>query len=142
VNPEAAYPIHDMLLRPLPVREGPWGRHWPLPDWDGPWLRRYGEAEVIRIGPGGALPDRLRRVADEVWALLEGEIELTAVDLRPDSPTHDAELRLDLTEPTLILIPFGVGLRVRSVGRGAWVSRMATHTEVEDPVTASDIGRG
>lgn len=142
MSAEAPYPIHDMLLRPLPGREGVWSRHWPLPDWDGPWLRRYGEAEVIRLRPGGALPDRLRRLADEVWALIAGEIELMAVDRRPDSPTRDAELRLHVTDPTLILIPFGVALRLKAAGRGAWVIRMATHSEAEDPVAAGDIGPG
>lgn len=137
MNPESPYPIHDMLLRPLAARQAPWGRHWPLPDWDGPWLRRYGEAEVIRLAPGGDLPERLRHVADEVWALLEGEIELVAVDRRPDSPTRDAELRLHLTDPTLILIPFGVAHGCKAMGRDAWVVRMATHSEAEDPATTA-----
>ncbi len=142
MNLESPYPIHDMLVRPLKARQGPRSRHWPLPDWDEPWLRRYGEAEVIRLGTDGGLPKRLRRMADEVWALLEGEIEVVAVDRRPDSPTHDAELRLHLIDPTLFLIPFGVALQLKAVGRDTWLVRMATHSEAEDPVTAGDIGRG
>lgn len=136
MNPEAPLPIHDMLLRPLPAQAGPPGTHWPLPSWDEPWLRRYGEAEVIRLGPDEPAFERMRRVADEVWALLEGEIDVMAEDRRPDSPTHHVQARFHFTEPTLVLIPFGVRLQLKATGPSTWLVRMATHSEAEDPVTA------
>jgi hypothetical protein len=129
---EGPLPIHDMVFRRLPTDSTKDRDRWLLPGVHEPWLRRYGEAEVIRLAAGVRLPPRQRKVADEVWALLEGEIELMAIDQRPDSPTRGAALHQRLSAPTFFLLPFGVRLELGSPGRSSWVVRMATHTLAED----------
>ncbi len=48
-------------------------------------LRRFGQVQVIRKSPGRSETLCLREVADEVWALIEGQVEFTWYDLRQDS---------------------------------------------------------
>ncbi|MEX2030235.1 MAG: hypothetical protein WD906_04615 [Anaerolineales bacterium] len=124
--------IHDLWVQPLPTSRSITETRWRLPDGLAPWLRRYGEAEVIRMAAGAHLAPRVRLVADEVWALLDGEIEVDLQDGRVDSPTGGARMHLHLFEPTLVLVPFGVQSEVSSPTARSWLVRMATHTDTED----------
>jgi len=127
--------IHDLWVKPLPTSRSPSETRWQLPEGLAPWLRRYGEAEVIRMAAGAHLGPRVRSVADEVWALLDGEIEVVMQDGRDDSPTRGARVHLHLTEPTLVLVPFGVQSEVSSPSARSWIVRMATHAASEDAAT-------
>lgn len=125
--------IHDIWVQPLPTVRSDGGTHWKLPEGLAPWLRRYGEAEVVRMASGASLGPRVRRVADEVWALLDGEVDVDLVDERDNSPTRGGSLHIHLSEPTLVLVPFGVQGRLSSPSLRSWIVRMATHSELEDP---------
>lgn len=127
--------IHDLWVQPLPMSRSRSETRWKLPEGLAPWLRRYGEAEVIRMAAGAHLGPRVRLVADEVWALLDGEIEVVMQDRRNESPTRGARVHLHLIEPTLVLVPFGVQSEVSSPSARSWLVRMATHTDSEDPST-------
>jgi hypothetical protein len=132
VTPPDSASIHDLWVQPLPTSRSPSETRWKLPEGLAPWLRRYGEAEVIRMAAGAHLGPRVRLMADEVWALLDGEIEVKMQDGRDDSPTRGAALHLHLIEPTLVLVPFGVQSEVSSPSTRSWIVRMATHTDSEE----------
>jgi dTDP-4-dehydrorhamnose 3,5-epimerase-like enzyme len=89
------------------------------------------------MAAGAHLAPRVRVVADEVWALLDGEIDVVMHDEREDSPTRGTRVHLHLHEPTLVLVPFGVQSEVSSPGAPSWIVRMATHTDSEDPIAAA-----
>ena len=129
--------IHDLWVQPLPTSRSTSVTRWKLPEGLAPWLRRYGEAEVIRMAAGAHLAPRVRSVADEVWALLDGEVDVVMQDGREESPTRGARVHLHLSEPTLVLVPFGVQSEVSSLGARSWIVRMATHTDSEDPLAAA-----
>jgi len=92
-------------------------------------LRRFGQLDVIRKSPNSMETMSLREVADEVWALLEGEVEFAWHDLRPDSPSQDHWHHLRTGTPTLILAPFGVAFGCRALEKPALLLRLSTHAE-------------
>ena len=96
-------------------------------------LRRFGQLDVIRKSPNSMETMSLREVADEVWALLEGEVEFAWHDLRPDSPSHDNWQHLRTGTPTLVLAPFGVAFGYRQLGESALLLRLSTHAEGSHP---------
>ncbi len=125
-------PIHDLVVLRLTFEERPSGRHLPLLRWSDHLLRRFALAEAVRIAPGdGEPPLRLRAVADEVWALVEGQVEFVWQDKRPASPTHGARHRLVCREPTAVLAPFGVAFGVRALEAPALLLRLASHEDGE-----------
>ena len=71
---------------------------------------------------------RLRAVADEVYALLEGEIQCAWLDLRESSPGHERFVLTTFSDPVLLLVPFGVAFGLQAVGQPALVLRTATHS--------------
>jgi dTDP-4-dehydrorhamnose 3,5-epimerase len=130
-------PIHDLILRPLTaVREEGIVR-WVALKEDDQLLRRFGEAEVVRLEPGYSTALTLRPVVDEVWALLEGAVEAHWHDLRAGSPTHGQRYRATLHRPTAFLAPFGVAFGVRALEGTALLARFATHMR-GDPESAED----
>jgi dTDP-4-dehydrorhamnose 3,5-epimerase-like enzyme len=68
-------------------------------------------------------------VADEVWVLLEGEVEFVWHDLRQDYPSCGVWHRITRAEPTLVLAPFGVAFGVRALGGPALLLRLTTHAD-------------
>ncbi|MGD8554039.1 MAG: hypothetical protein PVJ32_01265 [Anaerolineales bacterium] len=124
-----ALPIHDLFIRQIPAQDELGIRRWiALRDRDH-LLRRFGQAEVVQVSPE-ALPDlQVRSVADEVWALIEGQAEFVWRDQRPESPTHDAEYRAKCTQPTLLLVPFGVAFGFQAIGGQALMLRLSSHSE-------------
>ncbi len=95
-------------------------------------LRRFGSAEVVRFDPAGKPGLRLRPVADEVWTLLEGEVEFRWLDLREGSPSRGRRFDHIARAPTQVLAPFGVGFGVRTLGDSALLLRVCTHAD-DDP---------
>ncbi len=131
-------PIHDLFLRPLKaIREEGIVRWIALKEED-QLLRRFGEAEVLRLDPGRATALTLRPVVDEVWALLEGAVEAHWHDLRAGSPTRGARHRAELREPTVFLAPFGVAFGVRALEGPVLLARFASHMR-DDPESAGDV---
>ncbi|MBF8255408.1 MAG: hypothetical protein HW375_315 [Anaerolineales bacterium] len=120
--------IHDVLLTPL--SSAPAGRQAILA-FEDHLLRRFGSAEVVRLGPGETFRV-LRGKADEVWALLEGAAEFQLEDQRSTSPTLAVSQAVRKETPTRLLLPFGVRLLVRPDPR-ALLLRIMTHSEADDP---------
>jgi hypothetical protein len=68
----------------------------------------------------------LQPLADEIWALEEGEARLFWRDDRIGSPTRRAEHRLLARPPQLWLVPFGVAFAMRAV-QPCILVRLSTH---------------
>ena len=123
------YPIQDLFVKTLAASQADGLTRWlALSDQDH-LLRRFGLAEVVRVPAGADTGLRLREVADEVWALIEGQVEFVWRDVRSASPTHDHRHRLTCSQPTLVLVPFGVAFGVRSLNSAALLLRLATHVD-------------
>jgi dTDP-4-dehydrorhamnose 3,5-epimerase len=133
----AKLPIHDLILRPLKAIRQEGMVRWIALKEDDQLLRRFGEAEVVRLDPGHATALTLRPVVDEVWALLEGAVEAHWHDLRTGSPTQGRRYRATLRQPTVFLAPFGVAFGVRALEGPALLARFATHMR-GDPESAED----
>ena len=120
--------IHDVLLTPL--ASPPAGRQAILA-FEDHLLRRFGSAEVIRLGPGEAFRV-LREKADEIWALLDGAAEFRLEDKRSTSPTLAVSQAVRMDSPARLLVPFGVQLEVRPDPKASLL-RIMSHSEREDP---------
>ncbi len=125
------YPIHDLYVVRLEVTESAGSIQWQVYRNTNHLLRRFGEAQVIRLLPAATAERRLREMADEVWALLEGKVEFEWHDQREGSPTSGSLFRLTCEEPTLVLVPFGVAFGVRAIDASALLARLMTHEEGE-----------
>ena len=124
-----ALPIHDLFIRRISSKRDASLTRWVAMQDDDHILRRFGLAEVVRAEPGMQLSLQLRSAADDVWALIEGQVEFRWLDLRAYSPTHGAEHRITCDEPTLVLAPFGVAFGFRPLEESALLLRLATHVE-------------
>ena len=129
--PDPEFPIHDLFAKPLVERASPSDTRLPLLTYRDHLLRRFGLAELVRLEPEAQTETRSRQVADEVWALADGQVEFSWHDLREGSPTQGAQFVLRCDRPTLVLVPFGVAFSVRALKHPAELIRLATH---EDPV--------
>lgn len=126
-----SYPIHDLFIRPLQAEHDPEGWRLEVLRYSDHLLRRFGLAEVVFLKSAQVRPARLRIMADEVWALIEGSVEFSWHDQRSSSPTRGANYQLRCDEPTLVLAPFGVEFEVRAVDGPAQLLRLATHESDE-----------
>lgn len=134
--------IHDLYIRELSATdEAGIGRVAILADHDH-LLRRFGLCELVTLPVGQTTGLRVRAVADEVWALLEGTVDLAWHDLRSGSPTHGRWMRLTCSQPTLMLVPFGVAFGARGLAERSSMLRLATHAEADpdDAAQAWDEG--
>jgi hypothetical protein len=120
--------IHDVLLTPLAPASA--GRQ-ALLAFDDHLLRRFGGLEIVRLHRGDSL-GVLRRVADEVWIMLDGAVDVRLEDTRPSSPTLGSAATFRLQTHHRLLLPFGVRGGVRA-DTAASLLRLMTHTEREDP---------
>lgn len=127
----SGFAIHDLYARPLTRRLSEAGEAWRLLGFDDHLLRRFGLLELVRVMPHTALELRARPVADELWILIEGGVEFIWHDVRSASPTEGQRDRMMCTDPTLVLVPFGVAFGCRAVGGQATLIRLATHEETE-----------
>ena len=124
-------PIHDLFVREIPAREEQGLTRWlALRDADH-LLRRFGQAEVLRLSPESIPALRCRAVADEVWCLLEGQIACRWRDTRNDSPSKDAVYSTTFDRPALMLVPFGVAFGCRALTEGCLLLRISTHADGE-----------
>ncbi len=122
-----AFPIHDLYIRPLIAAETPRGKAWKLLAEDDHLLRRFGHVEVLQYKHSPAKQLVTREVADEIWALIEGEVEFLWHDLRPSSPSNGTRFHRHAAEPTLVLVPFGVAFGLHVLSPQAWLLRISTH---------------
>jgi dTDP-4-dehydrorhamnose 3,5-epimerase-like enzyme len=122
-----SYPIHDLIIRSLHIERDSNGATLEVLRYSDHLLRRFGFAEVVFLESDQIRPAVVRKVADEVWALVEGSVQFKWLDLRTSSPTRDTTYQSDCDQPTLILVPFGVEFTVQAVGRPAQLLRLSTH---------------
>lgn len=122
--------INDLALLDLERREG---RLVVLRDEDH-LLRRFGQAEVVSLSGGTETDFRLRAVADEVWAALDGRAKFRLIDKRLGSPSfgQSQEVDLDGEQPQALLIPFGVAYSM-AAAEAASLIRLATHADHTHP---------
>jgi mannose-6-phosphate isomerase-like protein (cupin superfamily) len=120
--------IHDVVVSQLHPEDG---RILALRR-DDHLLRRFGAAEILRLNPGQTFGS-LRKTADEIWAVLEGEADVRLEDQRPDSPTIGTSDSFRAVPDTRILVPFGVRAELRPVGSSLVLLRLMTHDATEDP---------
>lgn len=123
------FAINDLAVMDLTSR-------WPvltvLSEHD-PLLRRFGQVDMVDLDVNHP-QTILRKKADEVWAVLEGEAHFSLEDLREDSPTFGAELTLvlDASIYRAVLLPFGVACRVETPAH-ALCLRLTTHADGSNP---------
>ena len=122
-------PIHDLLIRRISSKQDALATRWVAIQDGDHLLRRFGLAEVVRAEPDRQPFLQLRSSADEVWTLIEGQVEFRWLDLRAGSPTQDQEHRFICDNPTLVLAPFGVAFGVRPLEGSALLLRLATHAD-------------
>ncbi len=93
-------------------------------------LRRFGQAEVRTLAAGQQTAEALRPVADQVWAILTGEVELRLEDRRAGSPSEGQVDVLSLTaaKPQAVLIPFGVAYTFTAAS-DAQLLGLSTHAD-------------
>jgi dTDP-4-dehydrorhamnose 3,5-epimerase-like enzyme len=96
-------------------------------------LRRFGELELIRMTGGDHEQPFLREQADEIIALIEGNFELRLRDHRPESPSCEATTSLNVSEPSIALIPAGVVFGIKPGDAGATFLRITTHARSTSP---------
>lgn len=94
-------------------------------------LRRFGLLELVDLAPGIDAAFNLRAEADEIWAPVDGAVELSLVDQRPQSPSYGVgmQLTLDAADPQAVLIPFGVA-HAFAAAAPARLLRLSTHSRV------------
>jgi dTDP-4-dehydrorhamnose 3,5-epimerase-like enzyme len=123
------YPIHDLHIQSFEAITEPNATRWPALFDSNHILRRFGLAEVVRALPGQNSLLRLREIADEVWALIDGHVEFVWHDRRRDSPTFNNWHHLVCDQPTRVLVPFGVAFGCRALNNSATLLRLATHAD-------------
>ncbi len=96
-------------------------------------LLRFGEMMLVRKDPGQECMMNLREAADEIWILIEGEVEFIWHDLRQASPTFDRVYKLTCDGPTLVMAPFGVAFGCQALENPVNLIRIATYEEGSHP---------
>lgn len=128
------YPIHDLYIRELEYEEVGDLARLPLLRFEDHLLRQFGYAEYIRASAGVSINSYIRKVADEVWVLLEGAVSFSWRDTREKSPTFNCEHRITSAKPLLMLVPFGVAFGYQVEQNKALLVRFATHAPVDSQV--------
>lgn len=108
-------------------------------------LRRFGQADVVKIAKGMQFETHRNAGADEVWVLLDGEAKLQLTDRRAESPTvdHSIEIVLAGDSPQAVMIPFGVFAQISGEREGTLL-RITTHADqlFPDDTVFSQIEKG
>ena len=105
-------------------------------------LRRFGELEIFSLEKKPPGPFVIRHEADEIFAVLSGELELKMVDLRENSPTFNEIMVVQINEQDseAYLIIFGVAFSIKS-NTGAKVLRLSTHkkNQLDQEISHSEL---
>jgi len=125
-------------LHKYPLREQ--GRGLGILYEDDHRLRRFGCLEVVDIEAGESLGPVERGEADEVWALIDGEVEFHCIDKRVGSPSeaHEVLLPVGKDDGEGVFIPFGVRLEIRAITQARLV-RVASHKDGSHPKDLQEI---
>jgi hypothetical protein len=101
-------PIHDLYVEAIQTEQSATGSQGTIYDRSNHLLRRFGQVSFLTLEPSGRGELSGNDIADEVWALLSGEVVFEWFDERVDSPSRGASYQAHLTTPGLVLVPFGV----------------------------------
>jgi dTDP-4-dehydrorhamnose 3,5-epimerase-like enzyme len=126
-------PIADLLLQKLPVHHAESDEIVKALSFDDHLLRRFGQLGWVRRAPCDIQALTFRAVADEIWVLVNGKVECLCRDLRPGSPSENFESRFEISEPSRLLIPFGVAFGWRALENPALMLRCSTHQDGDHP---------
>jgi dTDP-4-dehydrorhamnose 3,5-epimerase len=122
-------PIHDLVIRPIATTDDHHTQRWIALRETDHILRRFGQADVVRISPGAPSNLLVRHRADEVWVLIDGSVAFLWRDMREDSPTFERSHQTTCHEPTQVLVPFGVAFGIRAIKKPALLIRVSTHVD-------------
>jgi mannose-6-phosphate isomerase-like protein (cupin superfamily) len=122
-------PIHDLWIRPIEQHTSNAVDIWHVLDFEDHVLRRLGSLHVLRVPAGGRTPFRVHDTSDEVWGLIEGQVECVWVDMRSGSPTHNRSHHESFSRPAGMLVPFGVAFGVQATSGPALLVRLMTNSE-------------
>jgi hypothetical protein len=125
--------IPDLRIEKLRYKKNRTYESTELLAFDEHLLRRFGLLQLVRKDQVTLKELSVRSVADEFWFLIEGKVQCIARDLREGSPTEGRELAFELSEPSRIMVPFGVAFGWSALGDSALMLRCATHAEGEHP---------
>lgn len=120
------FPIHDLFVRELVYQGGADVRFLPVLSFEDHLLRQFGNAEFISAETGYSSNSTLNDTADEVWALLRGNVTFYWKDERTNSPTFESEHHQMADTPLLLLVPFGVAFRYQIEDGEALMLRFTT----------------
>lgn len=123
--------IPDVFIKPLEiVVEGPLSILPILTEKDH-LLHRIARMEFMIVKTNDQPKLRLHRQADEVWVLVDGEVELRWLDLRPQSSTRGRVMDHKAASPILFLVPFGVAFGYKCEAQAEFLRL----TSEADPIT-------
>jgi hypothetical protein len=123
------FPIHDLFIRKLDLIDNGDEIHIPILSFHDHLLRRFGFAESVHLEPDYQRRMQVREVADEIWACLRGKVLFRWRDLRAGSPSYEHGFELQLQEPMLALVPFGVAFGIQTFDESVHLIRFSTHLE-------------
>jgi len=121
--------IHDLYIRGLERQGTHSGSTISILRYSDHLLRRFGLAEFHLLADGQERLSAARAIADEVWALVRGEVEFDWEDRRENSPTFGRTYQLLARQPMVVLVPFGVAFRIRSLNGEAELVRLASEED-------------
>jgi len=124
-----SYPIHDLFIRKLETIHKDGQIRMPILSFEDHLLRRFGFAESILLQPEYRSNMKVRAVADEIWASLNGKVRFCWWDLRSGSPSHEDRYEILTEEPYLVLAPFGVAFGVQTYAEPVHLIRFSTHPD-------------
>ena len=102
------FPIHDLYVEEIQIEPSDTGLQGIVYTRSNHLLRRFGQVSFLQMEPTGRGELSGNFIADEVWALLSGQVVFEWVDERVDSPSRGASYQAQLNTPGLALVPFGV----------------------------------
>ncbi len=101
-------------------------------------LRRFGKLEVVNFSANTGSQFHLMKNADQIMALIEGNLTLELIDLRKISPSFGSKMLIKMSDSKArgILVPFGVASSISSEqnGKVIWLSTHANEDSSNDQI--------
>jgi dTDP-4-dehydrorhamnose 3,5-epimerase-like enzyme len=125
--------IPDLLIERLQIDTEGSHKFTRLLSFDDHMLRRFGQLDLLRKEPNELNELNVRAVADEIWFLVEGAVRCICRDIRPGSLSQGQEVVFEISNPTRVLVPFGVAFGWQATGSSALMLRCSTHQDGDHP---------
>lgn len=124
--------IYDLYLREINAIDQGASQRLMIYQYEDHLLRNLKAVEFVKVSPRSEFEMRVRDVADEVWAMIQGEASFYWQDMRANSPTYKEEFEYLTSSPLVMLVPFGVAFGYRALSQEVSLIRLATHLDHED----------